>query len=104
VSIIVCRPTGMALRRIAHCSTCGRRRRFAGLHEFWYGTTWTCLTCGERWCDGERMERPFRRGWRQESSRRARALWETGVRWQSPAHRAWMDAELAALRAPEEDR
>ena len=37
----------------------------------WYGWTLTCLGCGDRWLDGERLERPFMRGWRQEAIRRA---------------------------------
>jgi hypothetical protein len=40
----------------------------------WYGETTYCLSCGERWEDGERSERPFRRGWREESLRCAREL------------------------------
>lgn len=99
MSVIVCRPQGMAVRRIAHCPTCERRRRFAGLHEIWYGITWTCLACGDSWGDGMRMQRPFQRGWRAKSRRRARALWDIGVRYWSPEHRAWVDAELSAAVA-----
>ena len=35
-------------------------------HGGWYGITHTCLTCGEAWCDGFRLERPFRPGWRKD--------------------------------------
>jgi hypothetical protein len=32
----------------------------------WYGTLWSCMACGDSWSDGERLERPFSRGWRAE--------------------------------------
>ena len=57
------------------CTTCQARRRQLCTLEAWYGVYRTCLTCGERWGDGERLERPFARGWRQDSVRRAKELW-----------------------------
>jgi hypothetical protein len=54
------------------CPTCGRPRRMLGAFAEWYGTTWTCAGCGDEWQDGERLERPFVRGWRQANVRRAR--------------------------------
>jgi len=38
-----------------------------GMFQEWYGTQWTCLACGDRWADGELLERPWRRGWRRDS-------------------------------------
>ncbi len=58
------------------CPTCERPRRMLGQFAEWYGTTWTCLGCGDRWMDGECGERPFARGWRQQSIRHARAILE----------------------------
>ena len=50
-----------------------RDRRMLGQFQEWYGTTWTCAGCGERWTDGEQHERPFVPGWRAEHIRHARA-------------------------------
>jgi len=47
--------------------------------QAWYGWFVVCLTCGERWEDGEPVERPFERGWRHASM--AEAL-------------AWLDATI----------
>jgi hypothetical protein len=95
----MCCPSSIAVRRIAHCPTCNRRRRFAAVDQLWYGPTWTCLGCGDRWCDGERLERPFRRGWRVESRRQARETWEQAVRAGSPEHHAWLAEQMAHLNA-----
>lgn len=62
-------------RRIMACPTEGRRRRFYGWFQHWYGWTWTCLGCGDSWADGERGYRPFKRGWRKEAISRAVAAW-----------------------------
>lgn len=35
-----------------------------------------CTNCGDAWREGELLERPFRRGWRQEAIARAVNLWE----------------------------
>ena len=62
---------------VRECPTCNRRRRFLMLIEAWRGAYWTCLTCGERYHSDEgRMERPFRPGWRMESVKKAKAIWE----------------------------
>jgi hypothetical protein len=49
------------------CPTCGKRRFFVGWFEDWYGWYFTCLRCGERFADGEMMERPFTPKWRQHN-------------------------------------
>jgi hypothetical protein len=54
------------------CPTCERPRRMLGAHAEWYGTTWTCVGCGDRWQDGERLERPFCQGWRRQNIEHAR--------------------------------
>ena len=48
------------------CPTCEKCRRFLCELEEWYGWTTTCLTCGERWEEGERSSRPFERAWREK--------------------------------------
>jgi hypothetical protein len=89
-------PDSIAVRRISYCPTCDKRRRFSGTDALWYGPIWTCLGCGDRWSDGERLERPFKRGWREASRRDARKVWDTAVRLSGPEHRMWLDAQLTA--------
>lgn len=36
-------------------------------HQPWYGSMFTCLRCGERWVDGEMLERPFAPRWRKDN-------------------------------------
>lgn len=50
--------------RVVKCPTCERRRRMLFQFQEWYGGTFTCTGCGDRWTDGQMHERPFRRGWR----------------------------------------
>ncbi len=69
-AVNVCGGGGFPLRRIAACPTCKQRRRFAGLDSGpYYGVAWTCCACGDSWADGERLERPFLRGWRGQGER-----------------------------------
>lgn len=57
---------------VVPCPTCERRRRMWMEHAAWYGPLLTCLSCGDSWQDGERLMRPFARGWRQRSIDAAR--------------------------------
>jgi hypothetical protein len=103
-TVHICRPATIAVRRITYCPTCERRRRFAAFDALWYGPTWACLGCGERFGDGERLERPFKPRWREESKKRARELWDEAVRLSSPEHRAWLGEQMAPyVPAPVED-
>jgi predicted RNA-binding Zn-ribbon protein involved in translation (DUF1610 family) len=61
---------------IVPCPTCERRRRMWMENCAWYGPHWTCLSCGDSWQDGERLMRPFARGWRQQSIAAARRRME----------------------------
>ena len=84
-------------RRIAFCWTENRRRRFYVRYQHWYGAEWHCLGCGDAWCDGERRERPFMRGWRAEAIKRAKAGWDAvtiPARQQRRAFHAFMEAWL----------
>lgn len=55
------------------CPTCAKATRFVEIHVPWYGWTSSCLRCGDSWQDGERLERPFARGWRPRAIEEARA-------------------------------
>ena len=57
---------------VRRCPTCAGRRRMLCEHYEWYGWNVTCLGCGEAWSDGERLERPFERGWRRRRIAAAR--------------------------------
>jgi hypothetical protein len=92
--IQACGGGGIAIRMIRHCPTCKQRRRFTGRDEAWYGVTVTCCTCGDTWSSGERLERPFRRGWRKEASAKARKAWATAVRFGSPEYEDFIRAEI----------
>jgi hypothetical protein len=69
---VICEPTTFNWRTRRHCPTCVRIRWMHVAEAIWYGATITCLGCGEAWSDGERLRRPFARGWRQDAVRRAR--------------------------------
>lgn len=65
------------LRRMhRRCPTCARSRRMLGRFQPHYGWLVTCLGCGDSWQDGERMPRPFMRGWREKQIKEARCLFE----------------------------
>jgi hypothetical protein len=72
----ICAPSPVKYeRRVIQCPTCQQRRRFVCRLYEWYGWLVTCCACGDSWEDGERLPRPFRRGWRVEEARRAKRLW-----------------------------
>lgn len=91
----ICGTAPFPLRRIATCPTEQRRRRFAGQDlGAWYGARWTCLGCGDTFGDGQRMERPFRRGWRQEAVAKAREVWAAAGAYSKADHEAWLREQL----------
>ena len=71
----VCVPRSVTIRTVRQCPTCQQRRRMVGSATVWYNTIWTCCGCGDKWEDGERLPRPFTRGWRAESAERASREW-----------------------------
>jgi len=84
-------------RRIQLCPTEGKRRRFYVRYQHWYGSEWYCLGCGDRWQDGERGERPFMRGWREQAIARATTGWNgvtVSARERKHAFRSFMEAWL----------
>lgn len=88
------RPPTFPLRRITLCPTERRRRRFSGLAAPWYGAIWTCLGCGDSWGDGERLERPFARGWRPKAIARAKQVWDDAAGLTREDRAAWLRAEI----------
>lgn len=92
--VIVCAPPTFPLRRIAHCPTCKRRRRFAGLDAPWYGVTWACCGCGDSWTDGEMHPRPFKPRWRAQAIARARQVWQDAGTHTKADRRAWLDEQI----------
>jgi hypothetical protein len=48
------------------CPTCKKRRRILIEYYEWYSPLASCLSCGDRWSDGERLPRPFYRNWRED--------------------------------------
>ena len=67
----ICRPTiEWVFYRDQPCPVCGYAVGLVGAYQEWYGTTMTCLACGDEWADGEILERPFMRGWRWKNVRR----------------------------------
>ena len=72
--INIARPDLFACRR-DYCPTCKHPVYAIGWHEPWYGWTVTCLGCGDMWQDGERVSRPFERGWRRQRIEGAKRFW-----------------------------
>ena len=90
MSVHVCSPRTVTFRSVRHCPTCRTRRRMVGVAAVWYGATWTCCTCGDSWGDGERLPRPFARGWRTRAADIARRRWAAAPAV-ADARRAWDD-------------
>lgn len=67
MSIHVNSPKSSYIQERRECPICGKHTRIVGYFQHWYGMTWTCMTCGDMWADGEILPRPFKRGWRQEN-------------------------------------
>ena len=89
-------PTGIHRRRVYKCWTCERRTphviKWDGAY---YGTTQYCIVCLDGWQDGERMERPFRRGWKKDRAAYIRRLWDTAM---LPArYKAWTEYDLHTI-------
>lgn len=73
--LVICSPTITRWEKTKElCPTCEELTDFLVYWQEWYGWTKICLACGERWQSGERLERPFERGWRDESVQHATKL------------------------------
>lgn len=74
-NFVICSPTITRWEKTKMlCPTCEEFTDFLAYWQEWYGWTKICLACGERWQSGERLERPFERGWRKESIQGAMKL------------------------------
>ena len=74
--VFVCPPMYDGIKMpVLECDTCKRQRRFLETHEEYYGYRHTCLTCGEKYADFERLPRPFEPGWRKRNVESAKRLW-----------------------------
>ena len=80
MSLFVCGGAAYYQRRIMHCPVCERRRRFVFAWSWspYYAPIATCCGCGDSWSDGDRHQRPFKRGWRQEAIASAKERWNAG--------------------------
>lgn len=98
---LVCMPSTFFVRAMRKCPTCEKRRRMVGADQFWYGTKWTCLGCGDAWDDGELCPRPFKRAWRKAAMAKAEKDWKrAGSR---DEHRAWVQAQIDSYRVDDAD-
>jgi hypothetical protein len=58
------------------CPTCKKRTTFLHLGQAWYGTSATCMECGDSWSEEGRAERPFMPKWRERSIASAKRIWK----------------------------
>jgi len=91
---VVCSgPRNIVRRRIMRCWNCKTKRRVVEVYGgAWYPSSLYCCHCGDGWGDGERMERPFARGWRQKSIAKAKQYWRDALT--PEAFRAYVAADL----------
>lgn len=99
--VVICRaPRGIVRRYIMRCWNCETNRRVVSVWQgMFYGSIQYCCHCGDGWGDGQRMERPFQRGWRQKSIAKARQYWADAL---TPREFSKVvDAEISIYFAPE---
>jgi len=82
-------------RRVILCPTEATRRRMVVRDHGWWGVTWHCCGCGDSWSDGERLPRPFMRGWRDKAITRHRAMWDQEPFDHVSEHLASLHTEVA---------
>jgi hypothetical protein len=71
---------GIARRIVFKCWTCEKRTPHVMKWDgAWYGTTDYCIVCLDGWQDGERMGRPFQRGWKKERAAYIKRLWDEAM-------------------------
>ena len=83
----ICGGLSYARRSRRGCPTCQKVTDGVACYSssLWWGVTWRCCECGDSWDEeGYREQRPFKRGWRKEATRRARLMW--GEAGDDPPH------------------
>ena len=77
MTLSICGNTYLEIKQpVEYCPTCEQPRRMLYRLRAWLGPDWTCLSCGERFCEEGRMERPFAPAWRRRNIEEARSFWE----------------------------
>lgn len=79
----------------------GRRPFLIGWHEEWYGPTYTCLSCGRQWMDGEWIPLMFERGARKKSIDAAKEYYKrlikAGITSSHEEWRAMVEREMGDM-------
>jgi hypothetical protein len=84
---IVCGPSNDRLRKLyVRCPMCECITEMVWRDSGWYGDDMMCCRCGDSWCDGELIPRPFARGWRDRAVREHRRLWDLAAHGPGPSH------------------
>jgi hypothetical protein len=94
-NVIMCsRPRGIYRRGPeGYCFECRKPHRFVTMWDgAWYGTT-LYGECGDTWQDGFRMERPFRRAWRQAAVKWFERMWENAL--PAELYNRYVEADMA---------
>lgn len=90
----LCSPSQFVRRQMLHCPICKAKRRMVSRDAVWYGATVTCCGCGDSWTDGERHERPFKRGWRKDEITKAKKAWDAAGPFDQAAYDAWFNEQM----------
>ena len=75
MTLVVCGARGVLWRTVRRCPTERVRRRMVVRDEPWYGATFHCCGCGDRWDEGGRLPRPAVRGWRRRAAADHKTMW-----------------------------
>lgn len=93
--MVICGVPVRISRMVMTCPSCGIEGWVVSHVQSspYYSNIYTCTNCGDRWDNEELFSRPFKRGWRQESIRKANEAWEEAC--ECPQERDWdMDGWL----------
>lgn len=84
-AIYICGPSDKLLRkRYLRCPMCQCITEHVTRDGGYWGYERHCCRCGDSWCDGELLERPFRPRWRRDSIASARRLWDRATHGPDP--------------------
>jgi hypothetical protein len=98
--VICSGPRDVVRRYVMRCWNCQTNRRVVSVWQgVFYGSIQYCCHCGDGWGGGERLERPFMRGWRQKAIAQARKYWDEALTPRE--YDKAIDAELKAYFGPD---